>query len=47
MAVEVDDIQDHADPRFAIEAGVRWRWTDPGAAERDAAIREALRALAG
>jgi hypothetical protein len=47
VALEVDAVQDHADPRFAIEAGVRWRWTDPDAAERDAAIHEALRRLAG
>lgn len=47
LALEVHAIQDHADPRFAIEAGVRWRWTDPVAAERDAAIHEALRRLAG
>ena len=40
-------IQDHADPRFTIEGGVRWRWTDPDAAERDAIIHEALRRLAG
>lgn len=47
VAIEVDDVQHHADPRFAIEAGVRWRWVDPEAAERDAAIHEALRRLAG
>jgi hypothetical protein len=47
VAIEVDDIQDHADPRFTIEAGARWRWTDPDAAERDAVIHEALRRLAG
>ena len=47
VAIEVDEIQDHADPRFAIEGAVRWRWTDPDAAERDAVIHEALRRLAG
>ena len=47
VEVEVDDVQDHADPRFAIEAGVRWRWVDATAEERDAAIHEALRGLAG
>jgi hypothetical protein len=47
VAFEVVTVQDHADPRFAIEAGVRWRWTDPDAAERDAAIHEALRRLGG
>jgi len=47
VALEVDAVRDHADPRFAIESGVRWRWTDPDAAERDGAIHEALRRLAG
>jgi hypothetical protein len=47
VAIEVDDVQRHADPRFAIEAGVGWRWVDAEAAARDAAIHEALRGLAG
>ncbi len=47
VAIDVAEIRSHADPRFAIEDGVRWRWTDPGAAAQDAAIHEALRALAG
>jgi hypothetical protein len=47
VAMDVDAVQDHADPRFAIEAGVRWRWIDTAAAERDAAIHEALRRLGG
>jgi flavin reductase (DIM6/NTAB) family NADH-FMN oxidoreductase RutF len=47
VAIDVDDVQSHADPRFAIEAGVAWRWVDEEAAARDAAIREALRRLHG
>jgi hypothetical protein len=47
VAIDVDDVQDHADPRFRIDAGVTWRWVDAEAAERDAAIREALLGLAG
>jgi hypothetical protein len=47
VAIDVDEVGSHADPRFAIEDGVRWRWTDPAAAAQDAAIHEALRALAG
>jgi pyridoxamine 5'-phosphate oxidase-like protein len=47
VAIEVDDVQSHDDPRFAIDAGVDWHWTDAAAADRDAAIHEALRALAG
>jgi hypothetical protein len=47
VAIDVEEIQSHADPRFAIEAGVRWRWVDAEAAERDAAIHAALAARAG
>jgi pyridoxamine 5'-phosphate oxidase-like protein len=47
VAIDVDAVHSHDDPRFVIEVGVRWRWVDPEAAERDAAIHEALRALAG
>jgi hypothetical protein len=46
VRLEVDAIQDHAEPRFAIEAGVRWRWTDAEAAEQDAKVRAALAARA-
>jgi flavin reductase (DIM6/NTAB) family NADH-FMN oxidoreductase RutF len=46
VRITVEQIQDHADPRFAIDEGVRWRWTDTDAADRDAAVRAALRALA-
>jgi hypothetical protein len=47
VVLDVEDVQDHADPRFAIEAPVAWRWTDAEAAERDAAIRAALADLDG
>jgi len=47
IAIDVDAVQSHADPRFAVDGGVRWRWVDADAAERDAAIHEALRGLAG
>ena len=46
VLIEVDEIQDHRQPRFAIESGVSWRWTDAEAQERDAEIRAELRALA-
>ncbi len=46
LALDVDAIQDHGQPRFEIEAGVRWRWTDAEAEARDAEIRQALSALA-
>jgi hypothetical protein len=46
VALEVHAIQDHMQPRFAIAAGVAWRWTDEGAREGDAAVRAALDELA-
>lgn len=46
IALDVETIQDHTQPRFAIEAAVRWRWTDDDARERDAVIRAALLELA-
>ena len=44
--IDVDAVQDHRQPTFAIEAGVRWRWTDAEARERDGALRAELGALA-
>jgi hypothetical protein len=46
VRLDVDDVQDHAQPTFVIEDGVRWRWTDPEAARRDAQVRGALDSLA-
>ena len=46
VRLDVESIQDHGQPRFTIDAGVRWRWTDPEAERADAAIRAALAALA-
>ena len=46
VALEVDDIQDHMQPRFAIAAGVAWDWTDEDARKGDAAVRAALDELA-
>ena len=43
LRLDVERVQDHLNPTFAIEAGVAWRWTDDEAAARDAAIREQLR----
>jgi hypothetical protein len=45
VRLDVESIQDHGQPTFAIEAGVRWRWIDEKARERDAEIRAALRRL--
>jgi flavin reductase (DIM6/NTAB) family NADH-FMN oxidoreductase RutF len=46
VALEVDAIQDHLQPRFAITAGVAWRWTEEEARASDAAVRAALDRLA-
>ena len=46
VEIEVDDVQDHDRPTFAIESGVRWRWTDAEAERRDAEVRAALALLA-
>jgi Pyridoxamine 5'-phosphate oxidase len=39
---EIDRIDDHDRPTFAIEGGVPWRWTDAEAERRDAEVRAAL-----
>ncbi len=46
VRVDVERVQDHGQPRFRLDAGVRWHWTDPDAERHDAAVREALAALA-
>ena len=46
VAIAVGRIQDHGHPTFAIDDGVRWRWTDAQAEQADARTRAALRALA-
>jgi len=45
VRLAVDEVQDHLKPTFAIEDGVRWRWTDGDAEAGDAAVRAALREL--
>jgi len=46
VEIEVERVQDHNRPTFAIESAVRWRWTDPDAERRDAEVRAALARLA-
>jgi hypothetical protein len=46
VSLEVDDIQDHMQPRFVIRTGVAWDWTDDDARASDAAVRGALAELA-
>src|SRR4051812_32811175 len=43
VRVEASEIVDHNRPTYEIQAGVRWRWTDPAAEARDAEARAALR----
>jgi hypothetical protein len=46
VRIGVEAVADHRRPTFVIESGAAWRWTDPGAAARDAAVRAALARLA-
>jgi hypothetical protein len=46
VRLDVDRIQDHGQPRFQVDEGVRWHWTDAEAGRRDAEIRQALAELA-
>jgi hypothetical protein len=45
VRLEVEEVQDHDRATFALEGGVRWRWTDDAAEAADAEIRAALRSL--
>ena len=45
LRLDVEEVQDHDQPTFEIEAGVRWRWTDEGAEAGDAEVRATLRRL--
>jgi len=46
VRIDVDDVQDHRQPTFVVEDGVRWRWTDADAERRDGEVRSALGNLA-
>jgi hypothetical protein len=46
VEVTVEELDDHRRPTFELEAGVRWRWTDPEAVRRDEAVRSGLARLA-
>jgi flavin reductase (DIM6/NTAB) family NADH-FMN oxidoreductase RutF len=46
VALDVDEIQDHRQPSFRIDAGVAWHWTDDAARDRDADISAELDELA-
>jgi hypothetical protein len=42
VRVAVERIQDHTQPTFVIDEGVRWRWTDADAERGDAEVRARL-----
>jgi hypothetical protein len=46
VRIDVEAVDDHSQPTFAIAEGVRWEWTDPEAHDRDAEVRAALDQLA-
>jgi hypothetical protein len=46
VRLDVERVQEHGQPTFAIDDGVQWHWTDADAERRDAAVHDALRALA-
>jgi hypothetical protein len=45
LRLDVTEIQDHRQPRFAMDAPAGWHWTDGEARDRDAEIRAELRTL--
>ena len=47
VEITADELQDHLQPTFRVESGVRWHWTSAEAAEADAEVHAALRRLAG
>jgi hypothetical protein len=46
IELRVERIQDHGQPRFRIDGGVKWHWTDDDAQARDTEIRDALQRVA-
>ena len=46
VEVQVESVDDHLRPTFELQAGVRWRWTDDQAADRDDEVHDALARLA-
>ena len=46
IKLDVVRIQDHGQPRFVIDDGVSWRWTEESARERDREVRAELKLIA-
>jgi hypothetical protein len=45
VRIDVEAVDDHAQPTFAIHEGVRWEWTDADAGSRDEQVRAELERL--
>jgi flavin reductase (DIM6/NTAB) family NADH-FMN oxidoreductase RutF len=45
VRLDVEAVQDHGQPTFALDEGVRWHWTDDDAEAGDAEVRAALKKL--
>ena len=42
VRLDVEAVQDHGQPTFALDDGVRWHWTDGDAEAGDAEVRATL-----
>jgi len=45
VRLDVEEVQDHGQPTFALDDGVRWHWTDDDAAAGDAEVRATLKRI--
>ena len=45
LRLDVESVEDHDQPTFALDEGVRWHWTDERAEAGDAGVRARLREL--
>jgi hypothetical protein len=45
LRLDVESIEDHDQPTFTLDDGVRWHWTDDAAEAGDAEVRARLREL--
>jgi hypothetical protein len=45
LRLEVESVEDHDQPTFTLDDGVRWHWTDDDAAAGDAEVRATLKRI--
>ena len=45
LRLDVESVEDHDQPTFTLDEGVRWHWTDERAEAGDADVRARLREL--